>query len=64
MATVSPIRRRSARPTQAAERQADGVLHRSKYLDTLLDHVIGHDEFFLMTASEIGDWDRDEMTKL
>jgi hypothetical protein len=29
----------------------------------LLDYVIGHDGVALMTASEIGDWYRAEMSK-
>jgi len=33
-----------------------GVPHRIKYLEALLDYVIGHDGVALMTASEIGDW--------
>lgn len=35
-----------------------GVPHRIKYLEQLLDHVVGHDDVALMTASEIGDWYR------
>jgi hypothetical protein len=41
-----------------------GVPHRIKYLEALLDYVIGHDGVALMTASEIGDWYRAEMGKL
>ena len=41
-----------------------GVPHRIKYLEALLDYVIGHDGVALMTASEIGDWYRAEMAKL
>ena len=37
--------------------------HRIKYLEALLDYVIGHDGVALMTASEIGDWYRAEMGK-
>jgi hypothetical protein len=40
-----------------------GVPHRIKYLEALLDYVISHDGVTLMTASEIGDWYRAEMTK-
>jgi allantoinase len=40
-----------------------GVPHRIKYLEALLDYVIGHDGVALMTASEIGDWYRTEMSK-
>ena len=40
-----------------------GVPHRIKYLEALLDYVIGHDGVALMTASEIGDWYRAEMSK-
>jgi allantoinase len=40
-----------------------GVPHRIKYLEALLDYVIGHDGVALMTASEIGDWYRTEMAK-
>ena len=39
-----------------------GVPHRIKYLEELLDYVIGHDGVALMTASEIGDWYRAEMS--
>jgi peptidoglycan/xylan/chitin deacetylase (PgdA/CDA1 family) len=38
-----------------------GVPHRIKYLEQLLDHVIGHDGVALMTASGIGDWYRAAM---
>ena len=41
-----------------------GVPHRIKYLEALLDYVIGHDGVALMTASEIGDWYRGEMAKI
>ena len=41
-----------------------GVPHRIKYLEALLDYVIGHDGTALMTASEIGDWYRSEMSKI
>ncbi|MGY0572011.1 polysaccharide deacetylase family protein [Bradyrhizobium sp. RDM12] len=41
-----------------------GVPHRIKYLEQLLDYVIGHDGVALMTASEIGDWYRAEMTRV
>jgi allantoinase len=37
-----------------------GVPHRIKYLEALLDYIIGHDGVALMTASEIGDWYRAE----
>jgi len=40
-----------------------GVPHRIKYLEALLDYVIGHDGVALMTASEIGDWYRAEMAR-
>jgi len=40
-----------------------GVPHRIKYLEALLDYVIGHDGVALMTASEIGDWYRAEMSR-
>jgi len=40
-----------------------GVPHRIKYLEQLLDYVIGHDGVALMTASEIGDWYRGQMAK-
>src|SRR5207245_11172497 len=40
-----------------------GVPHRIKYLEALLDYVMGHDGVALMTASEIGDWSRGEMPK-
>jgi allantoinase len=41
-----------------------GVPHRIKYVEELLDYVIGHDGVALMTASEIGDWYRAEMGKI
>jgi len=41
-----------------------GVPHRIKYLEVLLDYIIGHDGVALMTASEIGDWYRGEMAKI
>ena len=41
-----------------------GVPHRIKYLEMLLDYVIGHDGVALMTASGIGDWYRAAMAKL
>ena len=40
-----------------------GVPYRIKYLEALLDYVIGHDGVTLMTASEIGDWYRAEKAK-
>jgi allantoinase len=40
-----------------------GVPHRIKYLEALLDYVIGHDGVALMTASQVGDWYRSEMSK-
>jgi len=44
-------------------RYITGVPHRIKYLEALLDYVIGHDGVALMTASEIGDWYRAEVSK-
>ena len=38
-----------------------GVPHRIRYLEEVLDYVISHDSVALMTASEIGDWYRNEM---
>ena len=38
-----------------------GVPHRIRYLEEVLDYVISHDGVALMTASEIGDWYRNEM---
>ena len=38
-----------------------GVPHRIRYLEELLDYVIGHDGVASMTASEIGDWYCDQM---
>jgi allantoinase len=38
-----------------------GVPHRIKYLEALLDYVIGYEGVALMTASEIGDWYRAAM---
>ena len=40
-----------------------GVPHRIKYLEALLDYVIGHDGAALMAAGDIGDWYRTEMSK-
>jgi peptidoglycan/xylan/chitin deacetylase (PgdA/CDA1 family) len=41
-----------------------GVPHRIKYLEQLLDYVVGHDGVALMTASEIGDWYRGQMATI
>jgi allantoinase len=41
-----------------------GVPHRIRYLEELLDYVIGHDGVVTMTASQIGDWYRGQMTRL
>jgi allantoinase len=38
-----------------------GVPHRIRYLEEVLDYVISHDGVALMTASEVGDWYRNEM---
>lgn len=38
-----------------------GVPHRIRYLEELLDYIIGHEGVALMTASEIGGWYRKEM---
>ncbi len=38
-----------------------GVPHRIRYLEELLDYVIGHEGTCLMTASELGDWYRGQM---
>jgi peptidoglycan/xylan/chitin deacetylase (PgdA/CDA1 family) len=38
-----------------------GVPHRARYLEEVLDYIVGHDGVALMTASQIGDWYRDEM---
>jgi allantoinase len=38
-----------------------GVPHRIRYLQEVLDYIIGHDGVALMTASEIGDWYRSAM---
>ncbi|MDB5616530.1 MAG: polysaccharide deacetylase [Tardiphaga sp.] len=38
-----------------------GVPHRIRYLEEVLDYIISHDGVALMTASEIGDWYRNEM---
>jgi len=40
-----------------------GVPHRIRYLEELLDYVIGHEGTCLMTASELGYWYRGEMAK-
>ena len=45
-------------PTSPASRIASNIWKR------LLDYVIGHDGVALMTASEIGDWYRAEMSKI
>jgi allantoinase len=39
------------------------VPHRIKYPEALLDYLIGRDGVALMTASEIGDWYQNEMSK-
>lgn len=38
-----------------------GVPHRIRYLEEVLDYIVSHDGVALMTASEIGDWYRNEM---
>ena len=38
-----------------------GVPHHARYLEEVLDYIVGHDGVALMTASQIGDWYRDEM---
>jgi allantoinase len=38
-----------------------GVPHRIRYLEEVLDYIVGHDDVALMTASEIGDWYRNAM---
>ena len=38
-----------------------GAPHRIRYLEELLDYVGGHEGVAWMTASEIGDWYRDQM---
>jgi hypothetical protein len=38
-----------------------GVPHHVRYLEEVLDYIVGHDGVALMTASQIGDWYRDEM---
>jgi peptidoglycan/xylan/chitin deacetylase (PgdA/CDA1 family) len=38
-----------------------GVPHRIRYLEEVLDYIVGHDGVALMTASEIGDWYRNAM---
>jgi hypothetical protein len=40
-----------------------GVPHRIKYLEALLDYVIGYDGVALMSAREIGDCYLAEMSK-
>jgi allantoinase len=40
-----------------------GVPHRIRYLEELLDYIISHEGVELMTASDIGDWYRSEMTR-
>ena len=41
-----------------------GAPHRIRYLEDLLDHVMGHDGVVWMTASEIGDWYATELARL
>ena len=41
-----------------------GVPHRIRYLEELLDYIGSHEGIAWMTASEIGDWYTDEMSKL
>jgi allantoinase len=41
-----------------------GVPHRIKYLEELLDYVIGHEGVVTMTASQIGDWYRGQMKRV
>ena len=41
-----------------------GVPHRIKYLEALLNYVIGHHGVALMTASEIGNLYRAEMGRI
>lgn len=41
-----------------------GVPHRIKYLEQLLDYVLGHEGAVFMTASEIGDWYTSEMIRV
>jgi len=41
-----------------------GVPHRIKYLEELLDYVIAKPDVAFMTASEIGDWYREQMAGL
>lgn len=38
-----------------------GVPHRIRYLEELLDHIAGFDGVAFMTASQIGDWYREQM---
>ncbi len=40
-----------------------GVPHRIRYLEELLDYVGGHDGVAWMTASEIGDWYRQQLER-
>ena len=37
------------------------LLDYARYLEEVLDYIVGHDGVALMTASQIGDWYRDEM---
>jgi hypothetical protein len=37
-----------------------GVPHRIKYLEALLDHVLGHSEVTVMTGEQLLDWFRAE----
>lgn len=41
-----------------------GVPHRIRYLEELLDHVGSHEDVIWMTASQLGDWYRDEMVRV
>jgi hypothetical protein len=38
-----------------------GVPHRIRYLEALLDHVLGHSDIVVMTGEEILDWYREEV---
>ena len=40
-----------------------GVPHRIRYLEELLDYVLGHADVIALTASEIGTWYRREMAR-
>lgn len=41
-----------------------GVAHRIRYLEELLDYILGHRDVITLTASEVGSWYRREMARV